>query len=727
MSSYSFLATLASLPAQQQFYMDFSQFLDYRDRAAVTNLGWAVLYAPLVKHADRPEYEALGSLLSDTEDFAFRESSTTSAPFEAGAERKNASEYAPVLFTRPYNPHLQGMDVLLPDSFLGDAIQRAERSKSAVMLFSISSSRVTLVAPVFNGMEGDESVTGFLVSQSPSQLSKSQQTPLQDLVSKIRWVGILDATENRWVLEAPVVEKWVTDAAREESRAISSHPVSFFGKDYILWAEMSEQISDPKHQQVILLVLTLGLFATFFAIVVIMEIQNYRSTQLRKKMAWLTAKRATDRALAASRVLSSISHDIRTPMNGIMGAIQLLKEEPLSEQQHEYTDICMRCSDSLLHLINDYLDFNKLESGTLVLHPIPSSVEAIFSDVAAIYVLKSKEECVTLDFLIADCVPEEVDIDPWRVKQVIINLITNSFKFTPRGGQILVEARILDAEATGPSSSERFLQFSVTDTGIGIAEEDIEGIFKPFRQLESGRRDFKGEGVGLGLSICRELVSGLMGGTIVCTSIPNVKTTFRFTVQLQATLSPPALDLAYDRFQLLDDTLDTLSCSSCTTTSPMDGAAVDDHPVFLAVDDSSVNLRVLVRYLETGFDGCTVLTAVNGREAVKIYAARGDISLCFMDLNMPVMDGMESCRQIRLLEENEGRTACKIIALTAAQLFWSDPEKLRFCGFDKILTKPTTKDGVLSAVRSELYSDQQVSSQGAKRSCYVDDELAPVS
>jgi signal transduction histidine kinase/CheY-like chemotaxis protein len=689
-------------------------FIAFHDDQFPNNLRpeWieAMIYVPFVTEEDRPAYEAVGRSVYG-EDYAFRE--PAAADGELGEIRSSVLVYGPDLYHWPFDDSLQGTDFMLGPFAIQNAIDRAVSTRvlTSSIPFTGKSGKevVSFTIPLFLGPDkGEGDITGVLLFiMAPfgiAQLPHSEEIEWAAIVDPDPSVNSLSSVAiklERDPLEPSKTKLQLTNRARlEKEAALEAHKfftgsIVWSKKDYAVWAIVSRPTTKSTHLMFILI--ALGIFVSFFTIVLIMETQNYRSSVLRAKMEQLREKRAADNALAANRILSSISHDIRTPMNGIMGAVCLLSEDGgLNEQQKEYIDICMSCSDSLLHLINDYLDYNKLGSGTIVLHPCLTSVHRLFQDVSSICHLRSEEQGISLEFVVHSSVPEVVMIDPWRVKQVLLNLVTNSLKFTPRGGMITVEARMQDGGRWAPC----FLEYSVTDTGIGIAKEDIDTVFRPFRQLETGKRDFKGEGVGLGLSICRELVT-LMGGDITCSSTPHVHTAFKFSVHVE----PEDSNVNEG---VMVEAQPTRSPSS--PGSPESNSSCSSH-TFLAVDDSKVNLRILTRYIETGFSGCEVLTAMNGQEALDAFGGCKDVSICLMDLNMPIMDGVESVRLMRLLEAEEGRsTRCLIIAVTAASLPPGEREQLSSVGFDDIIPKPVTKSKFLSTVRKNLGRHQQASS-----------------
>jgi signal transduction histidine kinase/CheY-like chemotaxis protein len=719
-------SSAAKAAAFSEFFFQFHDDLEVNGNVPA----WvpSLTYVPLVNRTERLSYEEMARsvYINSAVPYSFRE-----PPGERGAVgdvRADADLYAPALFQWPYDADLQGTDYLQGPLQIQIAMLQARTQRRPATSAPITLGRFglpdedgkvmqVLVFPVFgDSNQEDGEITAFILGTlDPLTIESIVPEPAK---AQLDWVALVDSdgiddgpamvlrvTESG----SSVLELTTKDILYDSNEGDPQFYVSqlyFMRRIYTVIVYVSGGTSLPTSTWILICVV-LAVFLSFFAIVVLVELQKQRSNKIKAKfheerqnVVLLQAKRAVDRAKAASRVLSSISHDIRTPMNGIMGAIQLLKQGGgLDGQQMEYLAICMSCSDSLLHLVNDFLDFNKMQSGTLVLDPCLTSVSSLLKDIASIYSLKSEEAGVTLEWIVTDRVPEAVMVDPWRVKQVLMNLVTNSFKFTPPGGRITVEADFQSAYAPSdevpstPGKANGMLLLAVTDTGQGVSKEHIGSIFRPFTQLHTGKSDYKGEGVGLGLAICRELVKNLMGGQITCESTPHVFTKFQFTVPLSETRDGVA------RIHSVGDEITAITSPGSDGSSSVLGK----HLNLLVVDDSKVNLRILTRYLETGVENCSVQTAINGEDAVRIISEDPDISICLMDLNMPVMDGVDATRQIRQMEAEESRQRCCIIAVTAASLEDQQCDELLCAGFDDILSKPISRDSVIKSLRACQY------------------------
>jgi PAS domain S-box-containing protein len=382
------------------------------------------------------------------------------------------------------------------------------------------------------------------------------------------------------------------------------------------------------------------------------ELANARDAALREQRAAQAA------AAAKAEFLANMSHEIRTPMNGVLGVLHLLKDEPLSSDGRKLLVEALACGSMLATLLNDVIDFSKVEAGRLELAPEPLNPEAALEGVANLLRPQAEARGLWLRTLIAPGVGW-VSVDPVRLRQMLFNLIGNAVKFTLDGG---VEVR-LTASGGGP---QKRLRVEIEDTGIGIAEEAQATLFQRFHQADSSTtRRFGGS--GLGLAITRRLAE-LMNGEVGLRSREGQGSTFWF--EIAAPLAEP--DMAPEPEQ------------------PLEGWLKDMR--ILIVEDNATNRLIASRMLETL--GATVETANNGAAGVAA-AERSAFDIILMDVQMPVMDGIAATRAIRRLAGPAGQTP--IVAMTA-NVFTHQQDSYRDAGMSGAVSKPLSPARLLAEI-----------------------------
>ena len=400
---------------------------------------------------------------------------------------------------------------------------------------------------------------------------------------------------------------------------------------------------------------------------------------------------------AKSEFLANMSHEIRTPMNGVLGMIQLLKDFPHSPKEVEYLQMAETAADSLLTVINDILDLSKIEAGKLELDPIDCVIRPFVDEIVKLFGLRAAAKDVRMLSEVAQQVPEVVETDITRLRQVITNLLGNALKFTANG-----EVRLtLDAERK--ENDEVLLHFMVRDTGIGIPQEKQKQIFEAFSQADSSLVRQYG-GTGLGLTISSRLVK-IMGGSIWVESEPGKGSSFHFTVKARVSASNaaasarPAAETTGPTAQDLATLMHTAHAgASRVEASPgTEQAAEKTEPSGLRIllaEDNAVNQLLARGLLEPR--GHSVTVAADGREAVALWDQQS-FDLVLMDIQMPLMDGFEATEAIRAKEKGTGRHI-PIIALTAHAMA-GDKERCLDAGMDGYITKPLRRKTLITAIQ----------------------------
>jgi signal transduction histidine kinase len=455
-----------------------------------------------------------------------------------------------------------------------------------------------------------------------------------------------------------ILNKAVNNLSESEKEAISSLNMVSIGDTHITLSSIV--VSNPQ--------LAIGVVGLFL-LLILLSVSLYFHFRLRAARMRLGLEKAEADSRAKSEFLSRMSHEIRTPMNAIVGLADLTERGPeLSEKSRNNLNKIKSSSHYLLSLINDILDMSRIESGKMDLDHAAFSMDALLCNIESM--LTTDAERRQIHFQVDSDLRDEVYLgDNIRLRQVILNLLSNAFKFTPEGGTVR-----LCVEGASDTDTERTLTVKVIDTGVGISAENQQRIFRSFEQV--GTSTAKSQGTGLGLAISRSIVR-LMGGDLFLESELGKGSTFYFTITLEkGILEEPSIEVPTEEQTLV-------------------GANI------LLAEDNDLNAEIAVELLRC--QGAMVQRVENGRLAVELFQDKGPgaFQAILMDIQMPEMNGLEATAAIRALDRPDANTI-PIIAMTA-NTFKEDVEAAMAAGMTSFISKPVDVEALYHELHAAVH------------------------
>lgn len=358
-----------------------------------------------------------------------------------------------------------------------------------------------------------------------------------------------------------------------------------------------------------------------------------------------------------STFLANMSHELRTPLHAIISITEEVLEKPMNAEHNDLMHTIQNAGNSLLSIINDILDFSKIEAGKMRLVPSEFNLRFVIEKTVRMFFVPAGQKNIKISVNFDSTTPNMVFADAGRISQVIVNLIGNALKFSHPGGKIELNV------ALDKIDSQK-IRIDVADNGIGIADDKLDSIFEAFSQVLD--KNLSRQGTGLGLSITSRLVK-LMGGTIVVKSVLNQGSTFSFT---------------FEYGEVVDSS--HVKIDKSTSSDVLVNAEANTNISILIVEDNQVNQRVAERLMRKR--GYAVFITENGQKCLDLLEKQ-KIDLILMDINMPVMDGIEATKRIRIKEFSQGLAHIPIIAVTASV----SPDDVKLCydaGMDEFIMKP---------------------------------------
>ncbi|HEX4855649.1 MAG TPA: CHASE domain-containing protein [Limnobacter sp.] len=657
---------------------------------------FALSFNLIVSEAERTAFEAHTAKLLNNPDFQIRQRGPDGQLVRAEENRM----HVPVVYISPLKDNQQavGFDIY-SDKLRRQAIQQSlDTGKGAVTapiyLVQEQTKRtgVLLMQPIFDrGVRMDEQATALGFGVAVIKVDDMIRIALDNELNSALALRVADTRASREQDLFFQTHNWENETANQQYKWRSTIAVA--DREWQIELMPTAAYLEENRPLIAWGVGVLGML--FAALLQVMLLAVSGRTELvkrkvreqtlfiqeQKQRLEATSEQANAANLAKSRFLATMSHELRTPMNGILGIAKLIQLESVTPKQKERAEIILTSGEMLLNLLNDILDISKIEAGKIEIQAQLFSPELILKDIDRLYQAQAHHKDLSLQAEWIGTPPDACIGDPGRIRQILINLVSNALKFTPKG-QVRVTGEVLERKEDGAHK----LRFQVEDTGIGIAHNKLGNLFQPFAQLDDSYQR-RHAGSGLGLSIAKNLAE-LMGGEVGVNSMLDSGSRFWFTVWVRL----PRPDEDIKQF------------------ASRDSLARDNHilPQFrgevFVVEDDSVNQTVIQAFLAKL--GVVSEHAPDGISAVKRIKEGYRPDLILMDIQMPGLDGYEATREIRAHEQENSIPQIPIVALTAAAF----PEERQRCfeaGMNDFLSKPVSLSELEQAIGQYLESKQK--------------------
>ena len=521
-------------------------------------------------------------------------------------------------------------------------------------------------------------------------LRQSELLGNQDLI------GELDAIEN-YLIEIEDEIYGAEDLTVRLANVIQEEVADWAANIRQTWLAKREQnraivlaaIGADNQRKLALLELSVFLCFALLAVYLFAELFFANRAYSREKQL---KEQANDAYEAMSSFLANVSHEIRTPLNAIAGMVQLLSASSLGPDQRDHVQVAGDAADTLLATVNDVLDLSRIQAGRMPLRTELFELLPELERLMGIHRHAAEEKGLNLSISVTPEVPKVIKVDRFRLEQVLNNLVANAVKFT-QAGEVSLAFSVRNR-----TDAKHELHFSVRDTGVGIPENSLDIVFKPFSQIDNGFSREHG-GTGLGLSISRELCQLLGGDLKVASRLGEGSNFHGWVVVEEGHLSEIRSVSVTERVEPAEqlprrdsDVVDSYQKSSETSPKPTCGKRA------LVVDDSATNRLVLKRFLQDEFD--EIIEAESGLRAIEEFEAQ-HFDTILMDIQMPGMDGIETTRRIRSQHESGNGVRVPIIAVTANVMEHQVSEYMKN-GIDDIVAKPVKKATLLSTIGKNL-------------------------